>query len=67
MVRAVPGLTAVLNAVTRVDLLIDAKVVLAEIRFRLKRQKPEARSYLGEAIDSGMVVFFAPENLLSRG
>jgi len=66
LIQVIPGLAALLQTVIRVEMVIDANVVLSEIRFRLKRRNPEARSDLGEAIDSGIVIVIAPQSLISE-
>lgn len=67
LIQAIPGLAALLQKVIRIEIVIDANVVLAEIRFRLKqRRNPDARSDLGEAIDSGIVIVIAPHYLISE-
>src|SRR5580693_3415042 len=66
LIRLVPGRAAMLQSLIRIELVIDANVVLGEIRRRLKRQKPEARSDLHEVIDSGIVTFIAPYHLVSE-
>jgi hypothetical protein len=66
LIQIIPGLAALLQTVIRVEMVIDANVVLSEIRFRLRRRNPEARSDLGEAIDSGVVIVIAPHRLISE-
>lgn len=63
LIRVFPGVTGLLQSVIRIEIVIDANVVLGEIRFRLKRRNPQARSDLGEAIDSGIVIAIAPQYL----
>jgi hypothetical protein len=66
LIQLFPGLVNLLQSVIRVEMVIDANVVLSEIRFRLRRRNPEARSDLGEAIDSGVVIVIAPRRLISE-
>ena len=66
LIRLIPAFAGALQSVIRIEIVIDANVVRGEIRFRLKRRKPEARSDLGEAIDSGVVIVFAPKHILSE-
>jgi hypothetical protein len=63
LIRVFPGVTGLLQSVIRIEIVIDANVVLGEIRFRLKRRNPQARSDLGEAIESGIVIAIAPQYL----
>lgn len=57
----IPGIKSLLKSLVRVVVVIDANVVHRELEFRLrKRRKPEARSSLTEAIQSGAWVAIAP-------
>jgi len=66
LIQLIPGFGTLLQSVIRIQLVIDANVVLAEIRWRLKRRNSAARSDLLEAIDSGIVIAIAPEHLLTE-
>ena len=66
LIQRVPALATMLPSLIRIQLVIDANVVLAEIRWRLKRRNPSARSDLSEAIDSGILIAVAPKYLLSE-
>lgn len=66
LLRLIPGGSNFLASSIRVRLVLDANVVQGELRWRLKRQNPAARSDLQEAIDSGIVTAVAPTFLESE-
>ena len=50
----------------RVRLVIDANVILSDLRWLARRRNPEARTTLQEVIAAGTVVAFAPSTLGSE-
>jgi|SRR5579863_4744555 len=61
--RGIPALAVFAREIIQLRLVIDANIVQQEIRFLLSRRNPEARSFLQEAIDAGIVVALVPEFL----
>lgn len=56
-----PALRHLLNDVVQIVVVLDASAVQRELRWRLRwRNKPNARTSLHEAIDSGIVIAVAP-------
>jgi predicted nucleic acid-binding protein len=66
LLQLIPGGPGFLTSSIRVRLVLDANVVQGELRWRLKRKKPAARSDLQEAIDSGIITAVAPTFLESE-
>lgn len=65
--EGLPALDLLLQGLVRLRLVIDANIVQQEIRWRSgRRRNPAARSGLQEAIDSGVMVAFAPTFLKSE-
>ena len=61
ILEKLPALRSYLGDVLRVVLVVDASCVQSELRWRVgSRKNPTARTYLHEAIVSGVVVAFAP-------
>ncbi len=58
--QSVPALADVARSLFQVRLVLDASIVQEEIRWNSKKRNPHARSALQEAIDSGVVIPFAP-------
>lgn len=57
----IPGFAPFLKNVVRIGVVVDANIIQEELRWRLgRRQKPEARTGLHEAITAGVIVPFAP-------
>jgi hypothetical protein len=64
VLEKLPALREYLGDVLRVVLVLDACCVQSELRWRLgSRKNPAARTYLHEAMVSGVVVAFAPNFL----
>src|SRR6266404_660 len=56
-----PFLRPLLTDLMQIVLVLDASAVQGELRWRLgSRAKPTAKTSLHEAIDSGVVIAFAP-------
>lgn len=61
VLRELPGLARVLGLPNQLRLVIDANIVIAEVRWMVKKRKqPDSRSALQEVIASGTVVAYAP-------
>lgn len=61
LLRELPELANVLGVPNQLRLVLDANVVIAEIRWMVKkRRKPDSRSALQEVLASGTVVAYAP-------
>jgi predicted nucleic acid-binding protein len=61
VLRELPGLAMVLGVPNQLHLVIDANVVIAEVRWMVKkRSKQNARTALQEVIASGTVIAYAP-------
>lgn len=61
--RAFPSLKPLFPKLLQLRLVVDANRVRGELYWRLKKRRhSENRSALHEAIDAGVVVFFAPEH-----
>jgi predicted nucleic acid-binding protein len=50
----------------RVYLILDANAVIRELRFRVRRRNPKARSTLDEVLHSTLAVAFAPPTLVEE-
>ena len=61
--RRVPAAAALAREIIQLRLVLDASFVQQEIRFLLRKNKPEARSSLQEIIDAGIVIALAPSFL----
>lgn len=58
---SLPAFAPLLKDIVRLGVVLDAHVIQQELRWRLgRRQKPDARTGLHEAIVSGVLVPFAP-------
>jgi hypothetical protein len=67
VLESLPALDILLQGLVRLRLVIDANIAQQEIRWRsLRKRSPAARSGLQEAIDSGVVVAWAPTFLKSE-
>jgi hypothetical protein len=65
--EAFPALAPLLPQVLQLRLVVDADRVQGELRWRLRRRRhPAARSALHEAIDSGVLVLFAPRYVIDE-
>jgi len=61
VLEKLPALRAYLGDVLQVVLVLDASCVQSELRWRVgSRKNPAARTYLHEAMVSGVIVAFAP-------
>lgn len=61
VLRAIPALAQALGVPNQLRLVIDANVVLADLRWMVKkRTNPEARPILQEVIASGTIAAYAP-------
>lgn len=56
-------LFSVLCQLYRVRFVVDANVILSDVRWLAKRRNPEARTHLQEVLAAGTVVAFAPDQL----
>jgi hypothetical protein len=58
--RSVPALAGFARELIQLRVVLDANEVQREIRFRLRRRQPNARSGLHEALAAGVVIGFVP-------
>jgi predicted nucleic acid-binding protein len=58
---SIPAFAPLLKKIARIGVVVDANIIQEELRWRLgRRQKPEARTGLHEAITAGVIIPFAP-------